>query len=68
MNDERLISILCSQQWEKCKGELRALVSLQGSRSTQYEGNETLNSSKWRHLNTHVNSLIAAVEDNDLNC
>ena len=58
MNDERLISILCAQQWEKCKGELKALIALQG--------NKAIRNREWEQLSEHVNALISAVEDNEL--
>jgi hypothetical protein len=68
MDDERLISILCVQQWEKCKGELMALAALQGSRLTKYAGNKVIINQEWEQLLKHVNDLIKEVEDNELHC
>lgn len=66
MNDERLISILCAQQWEKCKGELMALVALQGSCLTKYEGNKKIANREWTELLSHVNTFVKQVEENEL--
>jgi len=68
MNDERLISILCAQQWEKCKGDLMALVALQGSCLTKYEGNKALGNRKWEQLLKNINAFINDVEENELHC
>lgn len=66
INDERLISILCAQQWEKCKGELNAMVALQGSRLTQYDGNKVVVDVQWRKLQTLVDDFTHQVEFNGL--
>lgn len=66
MNDDRLISVLCAQQWEKCKGELNALISLQGSRLTKYQGNQVLKNREWEILQKIFNTVISEVEDNEL--
>lgn len=68
MDDERLISILSSQQWERCKGELMALIALQGSQDSKYEDNKPVTNLKWERLESCVDFLIAEVEDNDLHC
>lgn len=65
-NDESLISILCTQQWEKCKGELNALVALQGCRKTKYEGNKAITNREWEQLLKKINSFIEEVEINEL--
>jgi len=66
MNDERLISILAVMQWEKCKGELRALIELQGSRVTQYEGNNAKGNREWEKLLAIVDEFIEYVEAEEL--
>lgn len=66
MNDERLISILCAQQWEKCKGELNALISLQGSKKSKYEGNKAVVNREWRMLIDRVNEFVKDVQENEL--
>lgn len=68
MNDEMLISILCVQQWEKCKGELRALIALQGSKLSEYKGNKVITNRKWEQLEKLVEHLVKEIEDNDLDC
>jgi uncharacterized protein YehS (DUF1456 family) len=37
MKREDLILVLKLQQWEKCKGELAALVALEGAHTSTYE-------------------------------
>ncbi len=37
MKRNELISVLKSQQWEKCKGELFSLVALDGSNISHFE-------------------------------
>lgn len=66
MKDDRLISILCAQQWQKCKGELNALIALQGSTLPKYEGNESITDVKWRTLQKFVDLFINEIESNDL--
>jgi hypothetical protein len=68
MNDERLISILCVQQWEKCKGELKALIALQGSRLVKYEGNKAIINREWQQLLKRVNEFVKEVEEKELHC
>ena len=62
MIDERLIQILCMQQWEKCKGELRALIALQGSVLSKYEGNQVVENRVWKQLEGRVEHFIEDVE------
>lgn len=66
MIEERLISILAMQQWEKCKGELRALVAIQGSVLAQYVGNKVVEDRVWKRLEHRVEKFIDDVEDNGL--
>lgn len=54
--------MLKAQQWERAKGELRALVALQGS----YPSTEDERASRWRHLSEAVESFIASVEERAL--
>ncbi len=51
-------------QWEKAKGELRALVAMQGSHAcTDADASLTLT-----QLKTAVEKFIKKVSDNDLYC
>jgi hypothetical protein len=63
MADYELDAMLKSQQWERAKGELRALVAMQGSyKSTASRGR----SECWQALNDKVNTFIQEVEDDAL--
>lgn len=59
MDKANLDSMLKAQQWERAKGELRALVQMQGSyTSTSSEDCET----RWRRLGERVEAFIHSVE------
>jgi uncharacterized protein YehS (DUF1456 family) len=62
MNREDIISILKAQQWEKCKGELFALMALSGSKATQYDGNIPLKG-EWKFIKELVDEFIKNIED-----
>jgi hypothetical protein len=63
VSDYELDTMLKGQQWERAKGELRALVSMQGSyKSTA--GN--YRSERWEELNAKVHAFIKEVEDDAL--
>ena len=66
MNEERLIAILCAQQWEKCKGELMALIALQGSSLCKYEGNKVIENTKWVQLQNEIESFIKILESDEI--
>jgi len=54
-----------AMQWERAKGELRALIALQGSYSLgRGPGDET--PAKWQRLEAEVNKFIEHIEDNAL--
>lgn len=55
-----LDKMLKSQQREKVKGELRAMVAMQGS----YQAGE--NTERWNRLDTAVENFINEVEENGL--
>jgi len=55
-----LDKMLKSQQWERVKGELRAMVAMQGS----YQAGE--NTEQWNRLDCIVEDFIREVEDNGL--
>lgn len=61
MSDFLIADALKAQQWERAKGELRALVALQGS----HESNGS-NTERWRELDRSVEDFIKSVEDNGL--
>ena len=66
MKDDRLIQILCAQQWEKCKGELRALLALQGSTYPRYENNKASEDRCWRKFMNELSVFIEKVESQEL--
>ena len=54
-----------AMQWERAKGELRALIALQGSYSLgRGPGDDT--PAKWQRLEQAVNTFIEQIEDNAL--
>jgi hypothetical protein len=60
---------LKAQQWERAKGELRALVALQGSYTSPYPDHvdkEKEHHKKWEALQARVEEFITAVEDDGL--
>lgn len=61
MKREDLISVLKAQQWARCKGELDALVCLEGSNFPVYEGNKVI-TGEWKVLQDCINDFIAKVE------
>ena len=48
-----------AQQWERCKGELRALVAMQGSYSSTDDSDRT---KRWEELGLRVEQFIEGVE------
>ena len=50
-------------QWERCKGELRAMVALQGSHDSVYDEPRPL---EWERLRDRVEDFIKDVEDHSL--
>lgn len=50
-------------QWERAKGELRAMVAIQGSYEASSPEEEPL---KWAVLSQHVEDFIKNIEDNGL--
>lgn len=56
-------SAMKAQQWERAKGELRALVSLQGSYHSGCEGDQW---EKYRELSERTEKFIEEVEDDAL--
>lgn len=65
MKREEFIRILKVQQWSKCKGELQALIELEGSNETEYDGNHALEG-RWRKLDRIISNFIEALEDEGL--
>ncbi len=61
MDRSELILVLKAQQWEKCKGELRALVVLCGS-----EKSNSMYMDKWELLDHEINTFIQTVENDGL--
>ncbi len=59
-----LPSALKAQQWERAKGELRALVALQGSYNTSDEPPGVVHpeTTRWYALQTHVEQFIKSIE------
>ena len=57
-------AMLKAAQWERAKGELRALVSMQGSYSSG--GDDTHEYKRWQDLEKRVEAFVADVEDNGL--
>jgi len=54
-----------AMQWERAKGELRALVALQGSYSLgRGPGDET--PAKWQRLEQAIDAFIQQIEDHSL--
>lgn len=64
---KQIIQVLVVQQWEKCKGELRAMIALQGSYFSEYDGNKAVINNTWRELQDLTEKFIKEVEDNGLN-
>lgn len=50
--------MLKAQQWERAKGELRAMVAMQGS----YSSTSEQELSRWQDLRERVENFIDAVE------
>ncbi len=57
-------SAMKSMVWERAKGELRALVEIQGSYSSAER--EPKGESKWERLEAAVNAFVTQVEDDGL--
>lgn len=51
-----IIQVLKLQQWEKCKGELRAMVMLEGSHTSTEPG-------QWKEMHDFVEEFIKNFED-----
>lgn len=62
---ENLISVLKAQQWAKIKGELDALVCLEGSKFSKYEGNKAI-PGDWIKIQEACNEFIKKIEDEGL--
>jgi hypothetical protein len=61
MERHNIIGALKSQQWQKCKGELNAMVALAGSHaSTSIHGNN------WQELEKAIDHFIEYIEDESL--
>lgn len=58
---EELILVLKAQQWEKCKGELRALVALAGAHQSTYQAEP-----RWLELEVKINDFMNNIEDEGL--
>jgi hypothetical protein len=54
-----------AQQWERAKGELRALIAIQGSYSLG-RGPGDDRPAKWQRLQVRVDEFIQSVEDDAL--
>ena len=54
-----------AQQWERAKGELRALIALQGSYSFGRDIGDR-REERWVTLEKRVNAFVQDVEDNGL--
>lgn len=59
-------SAMKAQQWELAKGNLRALVAIQGSYSTGIPTHMQKEKPVWEVLESAVNAFIKKVEDNGL--
>lgn len=58
---------LKSAQWERAKGELRALVHMQGSYiSGEAPGGTSSETERWLELGLRVEAFIKSVEDDGL--
>lgn len=57
---------LKGQAWERAKGELRALVQIQGSYSTGIPSHMKTEPDQWELLKAKVNEFIEAVENDGL--
>jgi hypothetical protein len=55
---------LKAAQWERAKGELRALIALQGSYASRQVGDDSV--PKWERLKNYVEDFIQEVEDQGL--
>lgn len=67
MSDD-IYSAMKHQQWERAKGELRAMVALLGSQPAKYEHGtgRHLPNAKWEKLNALTADFIRDVESNGL--
>lgn len=67
MDNFLVASALKGAQWERTKGELRAMVALQGSYSTgSPPGVVSPVTERWQKLSKCVEEFIKIVEDNGL--
>ena len=62
---DELIGVLKSQQWEKCKGELRAFIALDGAHYCNYEGNKVM-PGDWEEIQRRTDEFIKSIEDDGL--
>ena len=65
----QLADALKAQQWERAKGELRALVAMQGSYSTSGgppDKSEAAETRRWHDIDKRVEDFIASVENDGL--
>jgi hypothetical protein len=61
-----LEAALKAQQWEKAKGELHALVALQGSYTSPLPTHMQEEPSRWERLSKAVEAFISDIEDDAL--
>lgn len=62
---ENIFSAMKHQQWERAKGELRALEALLGSQPARYEAGTgaRITNEKWEHFKKLTAAFIRDVED-----
>ena len=61
-----LDSALKSQQWERAKGELRALVAICGSYSDGIPSHMKTEPDNWQVLEKRIDEFVKSVEDDGL--
>jgi hypothetical protein len=61
-----LEAALKSQQWERAKGELRALVAIQGSYTSPLPKHMQKERPRWELLNERIEAFIQSVEGDAL--
>lgn len=57
---KELILVLKKQQWEKCKGELRAFIALEGSHKSTHDSDD------WEKIEIAVKYFIDTIENEGL--
>jgi len=66
MTEQDILSALKAQQWERAKGELRALVAIQGSQPTRYDMTHKPIETMYEPLLKAVEKFIKQIEDHGL--